>query len=254
MIKPIDIKSRENPKYRLWKTLIGSRGIKRHGLTLVSGSKIVPEILQFYPELVEGCVVCAREEPPPAGISPEQPLYRLGRAMFRELDIHGTGYPLLLVKTPGIPDFEPESLQSDVLLLVPFQDPGNVGAVIRSAAAFGLVDVVLLSEAALPFHPKSIRSGGTAVFQVSLYKGPSIYELELLKIPVVALSPDGVTISKFVFPERFAFLPGLEGPGMPSNLKADHTVSIPMEPHVESLNAAVAASVAFYEYKRRQIR
>ena len=58
-------------------------------------------------------------------------------------------------------------------LFVPFQDPENVGAVIRSAAAFGVARVVLLREAAHPFHPRSSRAAGPALFQVPLQVGPA---------------------------------------------------------------------------------
>ena len=70
--------------------------------------------------------------------------------------------------------------------------------------------------------------------------------------PVVALSSDGVPVSRFRFPGTCALLPGVEGPGMPGDIETDYTVSIPMAPDIESLNAAVAVSIVLYEYRRRQ--
>ena len=139
------------------------------------------------------------------------------------------------------------------VLLVPFQDPVNVGAVVRSAAAFGVRNVVLLREAATPFHPKSIRAGGSTVFLALFHEGPSIRDIrETFPGPVVALSMDGEDIDRFEFPETFALLPGMEGQGLPEGIEFDHRVRIPMEPEVESLNAAAATAVALYEWKRRK--
>ncbi|MCE5251017.1 RNA methyltransferase [bacterium] len=249
--RALDINSPANPKFRLWKTLIGSRGIKRSGYALVSGAKIVPEMLRLRPGIAEGLICNARDDRHLADIPPDIPQYSLSGELFRELDVHGTAFPLLLVKTPEIPSHEPDGCSDGISLLVPFQDPGNVGAVIRSAAAFGVKSVVLLEEAALPFHPKSIRAGGTSIFLVTYTEGPSIHKLDAMDIPIVALAADGVPLDKFRFPGKFALLPGLEGPGMPENVPADFTVSIPMERDVESLNAAVAASIILFEYRQR---
>jgi tRNA G18 (ribose-2'-O)-methylase SpoU len=182
------------------------------------------------------------------------PRYLLSRALFRDIDVLGTGYPLLVVKTPEIQRFASGTLEQDVSLLIPFQDPANVGAVVRSAAAFGVKTSVLLQEAAIPFHPKSIRAGGTSLFLVSYMAGPSIHDLSDVPVPVVALSVDGTPLHNFAFPKRFALLPGMEGPGLPRNLHNGLLVSIPNESGVESLNAAVATSIALYEYKARKDR
>ena len=63
-----------------------------------------------------------------------------------------------------------EGLPRGVRCFVPFQDPENVGAVIRSAVAFGAVPIVLLAEAANPCHPKSIRASGGMVFKANLLR------------------------------------------------------------------------------------
>ena len=136
------------------------------------------------------------------------------------------------------------------MLLVPFQDPANVGAVVRSAAAFGVKKIMLLEEAAMPFHPKSIRASGAQVFHMDFIMGPSIFKLKNLGTPIVTLSTDGVDMNKFEFPESFALLAGVEGPGLPDNFQTDFKISIPIEPIVESLNASVAVSIALYEWRK----
>ena len=246
----IPITSAANPKYKLWKSMLDSRGIKKTGICLVSGSKTIHEIVKLHPEKIRGLIVHNRSEVDTGGLSPDIPVYFLSNQLYRELDVFGTGYPLLLTALPEISAFERCWDNHDVVLLIPFQDPSNVGAVIRSAAAFGFYSIVMLAEAALPFHPKSIRAGGTALFEVTYYRGPSINDLETLQYPAVALSSGGKPIEFFSFPDRFALLPGMEGPGLPEDHFAGNIVSIPMEPHIESLNAGVAASIALYEIRK----
>ena len=246
------ISSRSNKSYKEWKALLSGRGIKRHGKALVSGSKVVSELVNLYPERILGWITTPGGTSPPTEMTCNIPWYILNKDLFRELDIHGTGCPLLVVKVPEFVPFRGKDVPEKVILLIPFQDPSNIGAVIRSAAAFGVSTVVLLEEAAHPFHPKSVRAAGMPVFMVKCMKGPSISRIEKLGRPIVALSQDGSDISTFRFPERFALLPGLEGPGLPEGLKADYTVSIPVEPHVESLNAAVATSIVLYELGKKR--
>ncbi len=161
---------------------------------------------------------------------------------------------MLLVDVPPFGEMSGLEGRKGPILLVPFQDPANVGAVVRSAAAFGIRTVVLLREAAVPFHPKGVRAGGTALFLADFFEGPSIREVcGTLPVPVVALSMEGESIGTFVFPRHFALLPGVEGPGLPGGIQPGHVVRIPMEPGVESLNAATAAAIALYEWKRRGI-
>jgi len=61
----------------------------------------------------------------------------------------------------------------------------------------------------------------------------------------VPLSAEGKSIKDFSFPKTFAFLPGIEGPGLPGHFR-NRSVSIPISRDVESLNAAAAAAVVFY--------
>ncbi len=134
-------------------------------------------------------------------------------------------------------------------LLVPFQDPENVGAVVRSAAAFGAAEVILLAESAHPFHPKALRASGGAALEVVFREGPALSELPE-DLPILSLSAEGTPLQSAEFPPAFGLLAGMEGPGLPERWRR-RSLRIPIRPEVESLNAAAAVSVALYEWKRR---
>jgi 16S rRNA (guanine527-N7)-methyltransferase len=153
------------------------------------------------------------------------------------------------VKIEEIAKWSPsDGLPEGCTLFVPFQDPENVGAVIRSAVAFGAAGIILLAEAANPYHPKSVRASGGSVFKAGLREGPSIRDLPQ-DLPVVPLSKDGKRISDFKFPAKFGLLPGIEGPGLPERFR--HAgVSIPISAEVESLNAVVATAIALFEWAK----
>jgi tRNA G18 (ribose-2'-O)-methylase SpoU len=134
-------------------------------------------------------------------------------------------------------------------VLLPFQDPENIGAALRSATAFSVDQVILLAESAHPYHPKSLRaSGGTAPL-VRLLQGPSLDKLPPT-LPILALSAEGTALEKTDFPETFGLLAGLEGQGVPESWRSK-AVRIPIHSKVESLNAAVSVSIALYEWQRR---
>ena len=119
----------------------------------------------------------------------------------------------------------------------------------RSAAAFGVARLVLLREAAHPFHPKAARAAGTALFQVPMLQGPSIRDLDPKHAPLIALDADGPDLDAEHWPDRFGLVPGVEGPGLPEALRRGPRRRIPMAPGVESLNAAVATAIALYAWK-----
>ncbi len=193
--------------------------------------------------------------PGTAGGPPEAltgvPHYRLSGELFAELDVHGTGGPLVLVRVPELAAWEDSEKNEGLTLFVPFQDPANVGAAIRSAAALGAGRVVLLGGAANPYHHKSARAAGSALFRVPLLRGPSIEELTVRAIPLFSLSAEGENIAKVVLPRTMGLLVGAEGPGVPERFRQKRLIGIPMEEGSESLNAAVSAAVAMYEWYRR---
>jgi 16S rRNA (guanine(527)-N(7))-methyltransferase RsmG len=243
------IDSEKNELFRDLKKLLGSRGIKKQQRALVSGIKQVVEILKQKPDLCEAWISPGEGFPPPSSAPDHLAWFQMDGRLFEKIDLFGTGSPLLLVRIPAIPGWEPQDgLPEGCTVFIPFQDPENVGAVIRSAVAFGAARVVLLAESAHPYHPKSLRASGGAVLQARLFEGPSLQDLPE-DLPLVALSANGQELSLSVFPRSFGLLVGMEGPGLPEIWK-QRALAIPISHEVESLNAATAAAIALYEWSR----
>jgi 16S rRNA (guanine527-N7)-methyltransferase len=247
-----EVTSESNPTFRLCHDLLTGRGIRKHGRALLSGSRIVAEVLARHPERVEAWISEPDGPPPPVEAITSPTWLRLTGPLFRALDTAGTHAPLLLVHVPEMPAWSDEAPWPEgCTLFVPFQDPENVGAVVRSAAAFGVARLVLLREAAHPFHPRSARAAGPALFQVPILQGPSLRDLTSRHAPLIALSADGDNLASTPFPDRFGLVPGLEGPGLPDHLRQGPRRRIPIAPGVESLNAATATAIALYAWKTR---
>jgi TrmH family RNA methyltransferase len=244
-----EIISPNNITFRVFLQLTKTRGIKKHRMALLSGPKQVREVVTEFQDRCAGIIFSDRDALP-VGLSPDDiPFYHLSSNLFHEIDLYGTGEPILLVRVEPFPRWGDGSDQSGCTLFIPFQDPANVGAVIRSAAAFGVPKVVMLKEAAHPFHPKSVRVAGSNVFRVPLFEGPALHELRVSAVPVIVLSPGGKNIKDHIFPDSFWLVPGLEGIGVPDHLKQTTVLSIPMEAGVESLNAALATGIVLYLWR-----
>lgn len=247
----VDVTSEKNSRYKALKKLLSGRGIKKAGQALLAGTRPVEETLTALPRSCLAWITSGEQYPPPEKAPPGMEWLQLEDPLFQTLDLFGTKGPLLLVEAPKPEPWSPqEGFPPGCSLLVPFQDPENTGAVIRSAAAFGVAQVILLSESANPFHPKALRASGGAALRVRLRQGPSLAALPT-SLPLVAISADGRDITGADFPKAFGLLAGMEGEGLPALWRAK-AVRIPMDPAVESLNAAAATAVALYEWRRRQ--
>ncbi len=136
-------------------------------------------------------------------------------------------------------------------------DPGNVGAVLRSAAAFGASCVALGPGTADPYSPKAVRASMGAIFSVSLARA----DLDQLPGEKIALMPraglplDELWRSTLAYDRSSAkevtLMIGAERDGLPDEVvaSADHLAHIPIQ--TDSLNAAMAATIALYELSRR---
>jgi 16S rRNA (guanine527-N7)-methyltransferase len=244
------IESESNAIFRNLKKLLGGRGVKKQGNTLVCGARLVAEVMVRSPDRCLAWITPGDRHAPPTDAPCGLEWFQLAPDLFQTLDAFGTKSPIVLFDCPPPTLWEPETgLPAGCSLLVPFQDPENVGAVIRSAVAFDVDRIILLAQSANPFHPKAVRASAGAVFSARLLQGPSLSEIPQ-DLPVIALAAAGRPLAQVSFPHAFCLLSGMEGPGLPPTWQA-HAVAIPMAPEVESLNAAVATGIALYEWRRQ---
>ncbi len=144
------------------------------------------------------------------------------------------------------------------LALEAVQDPGNVGTLLRSAAAFGFDGVLLSRGCASPFAPKTLRASMGAVGRIALYEGvdlpESLAQLRALGVQSLAAALyDSVPLSE-VSPTQdggVCLVIGSEGQGLTAQTIAacDKAVRIPMTQAVESLNAGIAGSVLLWHFR-----
>lgn len=241
------IDSAQNPQFKTWSGLLDSRGIRKQGLFLLAGLKTVPEAMTRWPQHFTRILVrhpdWITDWPLPDHIQPVV----LAGPLFRELDVSGTDYPILVGNLPPIGPANLSAAPVGLELVCALGDPANLGALLRSAAAFGVSKVILLEEAAHPFHPKCLRAAANAVFSLNLVRGGRWAGLADATGPLLALDSGGEDLATFSWPENARLILGEEGQGVPAGLAAQR-LTIGSTGAVESLNATVAASIALFTY------
>lgn len=145
-----------------------------------------------------------------------------------------------------------------VLVLAGLQDPGNLGTILRSAEAFGADGIVCLPGTVSAWNPKAVRASAGSVFRLpllTLSERTCFHQLRDVGVKIWTASAHRARPANLVdLAGPVALLIGNEGNGVPDNLAAmaDGAITIPCPGPVESLNAAVAASVLLYEASRQR--
>jgi TrmH family RNA methyltransferase len=177
---------------------------------------------------------------------------RLPGALFKSVSSLGSpggiGFVLDLPAAAAIDPHAPSVVLDRV------QDAGNVGSILRSAAAFGVPQVLALGGTAALWSPKVLRAGMGAHFGLRLVEGLDEAALGALAIPLLATGPyAAASIAEAPLPRPCAWVLGHEGQGVSGTLLARCAAQlrIPQPGGEESLNVAAAAAVCFYEAMRR---
>ena len=140
------------------------------------------------------------------------------------------------------------------LVLDRLQDPGNVGNLLRSAAAFGFGQVIAMKGTVALWSPKVLRAGMGAHFGLHLVEGGEAAALEALQLPLLGTSSHAsVALHQADLPWPCAWLLGHEGQGVDAALAArcSAVLRIPQPGGEDSLNVAAAGAICLYESARR---
>ncbi len=258
-----EIESRQNEAVKLAASLTEKKGRDQTGLFPAEGTTLLFDLIRagIFPEAVylarRAMSLADRVEKALGGASCRA--YLLSDSAFGKVSTEkgSEGILSLFSKQKLEGAFKPLKTGRFVAL-ENLQDPGNVGTVIRSAASFGL-DGVFLCGSADPFSPKAIRASMGAIAHIPIRLFSSSAEmmdyLEMTGIHTVAaaLSPEAHPIGKTNLSAPVCVLIGNEGKGLSHEVlsRAEEKSIIPIV-GMESLNAAVAASVYLYEMTRRE--
>ncbi len=259
------VASRQNPRYREIARLVSSsRDRRKSRRALLEGEHLV----QVYLERIgapEALVVNedAASRPGIAALVARLPASRVlvvPRAMFDGMGALPPDVGVIAVAPAPTPPPGVGERGSFVLFAEAIQDPGNLGSMLRSAAAFGADAALLSADCAFAWSPKVLRAGQGAHFQLAIVEDADLvaaakaFRASGGRV-LAAVAEGGVSLPRADTAGRVAVALGNEGAGLSPALRAaaDASITIPMPGGTESLNAAAAAAVVLYEVARGRI-
>lgn len=241
------ITSRKNPRLQTVKKLFSSRKERETaGLFAADGTKLLQEAIQYYPGLDTVILSDGVEAETPAGV------HRIRVPADVMESISPMAAPqgaIFLCRLPEKHAFQPVP---GMLLLDGIQDPGNLGTILRTADALN-IPVALLEGCADPYSHKVVRASMGAVFRRDVTMTTWTEAKEKcaaagIDTAVTALNDSAVDLRSRDL-RTMAVVIGSEGQGVRQEIleNARHNLIIPMNPHCESLNAAVAATIVMWQ-------
>ena len=241
------ITSRKNPLLQRVKKLLSSKKAREEaGLFVGDGTKLLMEAVRYFPGLHTVILSDGVEAEVPASVR----VIRVpGDVMESISPMASPQGALFLCRLPEKKEFAP---QPGMLLLDGIQDPGNLGTMLRTADALD-IPVALLEGCADPYSHKVVRASMGAVFRTDVVQTTwtevkSACTAAGIPVAVTALSDRAKDIRQAAV-KKMAVVIGSEGQGVRKEVleSADADLIIPMNPHCESLNAAVAATIVMWQ-------
>ena len=251
------IQSRDNPFYKGLKRLAESgRERRKTGHTLLDGVHLVDAYEKAY-GLVESLIVAesALAGDEIAAYVEGREIIILGDALMRDLGLVDTPSGLLAVaRMPAAP--VAVDLEKDAILLDGVQDPGNVGTLLRTAAAAGIRQALLGPGCAVAWSPKVLRAGQGAHFALAIHEDVDLaaFMTDYRGTTAVTCLDDAISLYQAGWKGTVAWVFGAEGQGVRRELIALATlkIRIPMPGAIESLNVGAAAAICLFEMVRRR--
>ncbi len=257
-----DITSAANPRFKLARALLTRRGRQQQRLLLLEGVRLIEDSTSagYPPALVLFDPAAAGTLAPVLARARQAGAETLSLEPSLLAQLVGTVTPQGVVAVAPWPDIPPRR-EGLGLIVDGLQDPGNLGTLLRSAAAAGVDEVILLPGVTDPWAPKVLRGGMGAHYRVAIRHARDLAQAQewlgncqlFLADASAALDYAGVD-----WTPASALIVGSEAHGAAAakHWPGVRTIGIPMSAQVESLNAAVAASVILFEAvrQRRQSR
>ncbi len=250
------ISSADNNQFKQLRKLAGSaRDRRKQNQTLLDGVHLITALADspFTPELI--AIQEGREQEAEIQhclkLFPNTRHLLLSRKLFEALSPVETPTGILAVL--DIPESETKPFQCGVLL-ENIQDPGNLGSIMRTAAAAGADAVFLSKGCAEAWSPKAMRAAMGAHFTLAIFEQQDLVETcDHFKMVVATHLQGTQSLYDLDLTQSVAFLFGNEGAGLSDELsaRATHRIRIPMPGKVESLNVAAAAAVCLFEKVRQ---
>ena len=282
-----EIRSRKNPHIKLLRDLVmGGRLRRSHNAAWVEGERLCRSYFDTQtslPILVasEKLLLADLLASAPRGIQSFREVWIIPADCFLEItQIESSlGWGLVIEvpissganddpgsNDPGSNETQPSAgrkalMQSAVVIVDRIQDPGNLGALLRSAAAAGIAQCWCVTGTVDPWSPKVLRAAMGAHFQMTIRQGVDARQvidacrLQGFHLLSTANQPDAVSLysAGLQLNQPIAWVFGQEGDGVAQEfLSKAQVVVIPQTAAVESLNVAVAAGICFFEMRRRQ--
>lgn len=246
----IRITARKNPLLQQVRRLLNSRKEREAaGLFVADGTKLLAEAAAHWP----GLHTVILSDGVQAQVPDHVRIVRVPEDVMASISpMQAPQGALFLCKLPEKAPFQP---QKGMLLLDGIQDPGNLGTILRTADALR-VPVALLEGCADPYSHKTVRASMGAVFRAPVVtttwqEARESFQQAGIEVAVTALSQGAVDLRQADI-SQMAVVIGSEGQGVRQEIldQAHRALIIPMDPHCESLNAAVAAAIVMWQMNR----
>jgi len=250
------ITSTDNPKVKLARSLLERRGREKQGLCLVEGVRLIEDAMRAGARPALIFFVRSAQATLFAAVKTEKvPALELAPEVFETLSDTVTSQGVIAVLP--IPTMPPPRAPTLALVLDQVRDPGNLGTILRSAAAAGADLVILTHGCADPWNPKTLRAGMGAHFRLSLQARigwPEISQRSAGMQTWVADIRGNKAYDQVDWNRPSVLIIGGETEGFSSEAirLATGRLAIPMCNQVDSLNAAMAATVVLFEAARQR--
>ncbi|UNW05154.1 TrmH family RNA methyltransferase [Acinetobacter indicus] len=253
------LESKDNPKIKHLRGLIEQNSYrKKQGQTVLEGSHLCLAWLEQNRKINAIFTTENALKHPDLNDILDQyqgTVFVIGESLYKDLSTLGTTLACLaIVNLPS--SSQALDYQADTLILENVQDPGNVGTLLRSAAAAGIQQIVCTKGSASLWSPRVLRAGMGAHFSLQTFENIQLEEiLEQFKIPVyVTSSHRSTSLYAKDLSQPCVWILGNEGQGVSDYALAHaEAVTIPQPGGQESLNVAIAGSVCFFEMVRQRL-